>query len=63
MRNKMKEPIDLQALFPDRASGEPLGGQLIRRLRTAIKSGFFAAGSRLLPSRELAKRLGMHATR
>jgi GntR family transcriptional regulator / MocR family aminotransferase len=55
----MEEPISLEPLFPDRSSGEPLGTQLVRRLRTAIKSGFFAAGSRLLPSRELAKRLGI----
>jgi GntR family transcriptional regulator/MocR family aminotransferase len=55
----MKEPISLEPLFPDRSSGEPLGTQLVRRLRTAIESGFFAAGSRLLPSRELAKRLGI----
>lgn len=55
----MEEPIDLESLFPDRSCGEPLGSQLVRRLRTAIKSGFFAAGSRLLATRELAKRLGI----
>lgn len=59
MQAKMKEPIDLEPLFPDRASGEPLGAQLVRRLRSAIKSGFFPAASRLLPSRELARRLGI----
>jgi len=31
----------------------------VRRLRQAIERGFFAAGSRLLPSRELALRLGV----
>lgn len=55
----MKEPIGLEALFPDRSSGEPLGAQLVRRLRGAIASGFFPAASRLLPSRELAQRLGL----
>jgi GntR family transcriptional regulator/MocR family aminotransferase len=55
----MREPIDLEALFPDRASGEPLGSQLVRRLRRAIESGFFPPATRLLPSRELATRLGI----
>ncbi|MGC1761040.1 MAG: GntR family transcriptional regulator, partial [Candidatus Cybelea sp.] len=55
----MKEPIDLEPLFPDRASDEPLGAQLVRRLRAAVESGFFPAASRLLPSRELARRLGV----
>lgn len=55
----MIEPIDLEPLFPDRASGEGLGAQLLRRLRGAVESGFFPAGSRLLPSRELAQRLGV----
>jgi GntR family transcriptional regulator/MocR family aminotransferase len=55
----MKEPIGLEPLFPDRRSGEPLGAQLVRRLRGAIESGFFPAASRLLPSRELAQRLGL----
>jgi len=36
-----------------------LGAQLIGRLRGAIESGFFAPSARLLPSRELAKRLGI----
>lgn len=52
-------PIDLEPLFPDRSSGEPLRGQLVRRFRKAIESGFFPAASRLLPSRELAGRLGV----
>jgi GntR family transcriptional regulator / MocR family aminotransferase len=55
----MKEPIRLEPLFPDRASSEPLGAQLVRRLRGAIESGFFPANSRLLPSRDLAERLGL----
>ena len=55
----MIEPIDLEPLFPDRASGEGLGAQLLRRFRGAVESGFFPAGSRLLPSRELAQRLGV----
>jgi GntR family transcriptional regulator/MocR family aminotransferase len=55
----MREPIDLEALFPDRESGEPLGAQLVRRFRIAIERGFFPPASRLLPSRELAKRLGV----
>jgi GntR family transcriptional regulator/MocR family aminotransferase len=55
----MKEPIDLEPLFPDRASGEALGAQLVRRLRRAIETGFFPPAIRLLPSRELAKRLGV----
>jgi len=55
----MKGPIDLEPLFPNRTSGESLGAQLTRRLRTAIESGFFPRSSRLLPSRELAKRLGL----
>lgn len=59
MPGYMQEPINLEPLFPDRASGEPLGGQFLRRLRDAIRSGFFLPGSRLLPSRELAKRLSV----
>ncbi|HEY1978050.1 MAG TPA: PLP-dependent aminotransferase family protein [Candidatus Baltobacteraceae bacterium] len=55
----MKEPIDLEPLFPDRASGEAVGAQLVRRLRHAIETGFFPPAVRLLPSRELAKRLGV----
>lgn len=55
----MKEPIDLEPLFPDRTSGEALGTQLVRRLRHAIETGFFPPAARLLPTRELAKRLGV----
>jgi GntR family transcriptional regulator/MocR family aminotransferase len=55
----MGEPIDVESLFPDRGSGETLGAQLTRRLRHAIETGFFAPGARLLPSRELARRLGV----
>jgi GntR family transcriptional regulator / MocR family aminotransferase len=55
----MREPIDLEPLFPDRASGEALGAQLVRRLRRAIETGFFPPAARLLPTRELAKRLGV----
>jgi GntR family transcriptional regulator / MocR family aminotransferase len=56
---RMREPIDLEPLFPDRASGEALGVQLVRRLRSTIESGFFPPATRLLPSRELARRLGI----
>jgi GntR family transcriptional regulator / MocR family aminotransferase len=59
MQVKMKEPIDLEPLFPDRAAREPLEAQLVRRLRAAIESGFFPAASRLFPSRELARRLDL----
>jgi GntR family transcriptional regulator / MocR family aminotransferase len=59
IQTKMKDPIDLEPLFPDRGSGESLEGQLVRRLRTAVKTGFFPAASRLLPSRALARRLGL----
>ncbi|HEY2473496.1 MAG TPA: PLP-dependent aminotransferase family protein [Candidatus Cybelea sp.] len=59
IQNKVKEPIDLEPLFPDHESSEPLGAQFVRRLRTAIKSGFFPTASRLLPSRTLARRLGI----
>src|ERR1700722_2910732 len=55
----MKGPISLETLFPDRASGEPLAAQLIRRLRGAVESGFFPPAGRLLPSRELARQLGL----
>ena len=53
------EPMNIEALFPDRRSSEPLGRQLIRRLRAAIESGVFKPSTRLLPSRELAARLGL----
>ena len=55
----MKEPINLEPLFPDRNSAEPLGHQLARRLRTAIETGALTASTRVLPSRELAHRLGL----
>lgn len=55
----MVEPIDLEPLFPDRALSESLETQLVRRFRQAIKTGFFPPASRVLPSRELAKRLGL----
>ncbi len=54
------EPIrSLDALFPDRSSTEPLGRQLTRKMRQAIESGELRAASRLLPSREMALRLGL----
>ena len=54
------EPVhSLEAFFPDRASREPLGRQLTRKMREAIESGELAARTRLLPSRELAIRLGL----
>ena len=56
---KVKEPIPVETLFPDRSAGEPLATQLTRRLRGAVERGFFPPGSRLLPSRELAQRLGL----
>jgi GntR family transcriptional regulator / MocR family aminotransferase len=55
----MKEPIGLESIFLDRSSGEALGAQLVRRLRTAVETGFLPAASRVLPSRELARRLGV----
>ncbi len=55
----MMEPIGLEPLFPDRDSPEPLGRQFVRRLRHAIENGIFKPQSRLLPSRELALRLGL----
>lgn len=55
----MREPLSLEPLFPDRSSGEPLGAQLVRRLREAIETGSFAPGTKMLGSRLLAKRLGL----
>lgn len=52
-------PIDLEPLFPDRSSPEPINAQLVRRLRNAIESGAIPARTRLLPSRVLADRLGV----
>ena len=54
------EPVhSLEAFFPDRSSREPLGRQLTRKMRQAIESGELRASTRLLPSRELALRLGL----
>src|SRR5579862_1897273 len=53
------EPIELEGLYPDRNSDEALGAQLIRRLRSAIESGLLPPSAQLLPSRVLAKRLGV----
>jgi GntR family transcriptional regulator/MocR family aminotransferase len=50
---------DLEPLFPDRSSDEPVGRQFARRLRQAIESGLYKPSSRLLPRRELASRLGL----
>jgi GntR family transcriptional regulator/MocR family aminotransferase len=55
----MNERDELEALFPDRHSGEPLGRQFTRRLRQAIESGIYPPESRLLSRRELAQRLGL----
>jgi len=55
----MKEPLPAEPLFPDRTSGENLAVQLARRLRAAIEGGTLRAGTRLLGSRQLAKRLGL----
>ena len=55
----MREPLGLEPLFPDRTTGEPLAVQLVRRLREAIEAGSFARDSKMLGSRELAKRLGL----
>jgi len=56
----MREPLySLEPLFPNRLSGENLAVQLARRLREAVESGALPLGTRLLGSRELAKRLGL----
>ncbi|HEX3368173.1 MAG TPA: PLP-dependent aminotransferase family protein [Candidatus Cybelea sp.] len=55
----MKEPLYLEPLFPERSSGENLAVQLARRLRDAVESRELAAGTKLLGSRQLAKRLGL----
>jgi GntR family transcriptional regulator / MocR family aminotransferase len=55
----MREPLSLESLFPDRASGENLAVQLARRLRDAIECDMIRSGTRLLGSRQLAKRLGL----
>ena len=50
---------DVTSLFPDRSSHVPIGKQLIERLRASIRSGALAEGTRLLPSREFAARIGV----
>jgi GntR family transcriptional regulator / MocR family aminotransferase len=55
----MREPLFIEPLFPDRGSGENLAVQLARRLRRAIEQGTIRSGTRLLGSRQLAKRLGL----
>lgn len=55
----MDESDNVEPLFPDRGSDEPLARQFARRLRRAIESGLYQPSSRLLPSRELARRLGL----
>lgn len=55
----MKEPLRLEPLFPDRTTGEPLAVQLARRLREAIESGTLVSGTKILGSRQLARRLGL----
>lgn len=55
----MQQPPDLKALVPDRTSDESLAAQLARRLRESIEDGTFRAGTRLLSSRQLARRLGL----
>jgi GntR family transcriptional regulator/MocR family aminotransferase len=54
----MREPPP-EPLFPDRTTGENLAIQLARRLRAAIEGGTLRAGTRLLGTRQLAKRLGL----
>ncbi|MGA8099075.1 MAG: winged helix-turn-helix domain-containing protein, partial [Candidatus Cybelea sp.] len=58
-QRNVREPLSLEPLFPDRRSGEQLCVQLTRRLRSAIESGAFPIGTRLLGTRQLAKRLGL----
>ncbi len=55
----MTEPLRLEPLFPDRDTGETLALQLARRLRQAIETGTLPAGTKMLGSRQLAKRLGL----
>ena len=52
-------PHDPESLFPDHASRVPLSRQLVQRLRNAIRAGGLAEGSRLLPTREFATRIGV----
>lgn len=55
----MEEPLYLEPLFPDRADGEHLVVQLTRSLRQAIETGMLPLGTRLLGTRQLARRLGL----
>ncbi len=55
----MREPLGLEPLFPDRATGEPLAVQLARRLRESIEAGTLTPGTKMLGSRQLATRLGL----
>ncbi|MDB5094881.1 MAG: PLP-dependent aminotransferase family protein [Candidatus Eremiobacteraeota bacterium] len=56
----MTDPTgEFESLFPDRSSRLPIGRQLVERLRAAIHNGGLAEGTRLLPSRELAARIGV----
>jgi len=55
----MREPKHLEALFPNRDSSETLVSQLSRKIRAAIEAGIFPLNSKILPSRELAVRLGV----
>ncbi len=55
----MEEPLYLEPLFPDRAAGEHLVVQFTRRLRQSIETGTLPLGTRLLGTRQLAKRLGL----
>lgn len=58
-------PLQWSGLSPDllltvdRESGEPLGAQLERQVRDAIRKGRLDVGERLPSSRELASRLGL----
>ena len=52
-------PALTATLIPNPASPVPLSRQLAQQLRAAIRNGSFAEGSRLLPSREFAARLGV----
>jgi GntR family transcriptional regulator / MocR family aminotransferase len=55
----MEEPLYLEPLFPDRADGEHLVVKLTRSLRQAIETGVLPLGTRLLGTRQLARRLGL----
>jgi len=55
----MEEPLYLTPLFPDRSSDEQLVVQLTRSLRQAIETGTLPLGTRLLSTRDLARRLGL----